>query len=93
MVQFQKATLKNLKNWETFSYLGNFKFLKVVWIEFRLKVKFIWNKIFLLKEFITKKFGRQNVPLPFGAKKRINRIYYKMYLNIIYLNKIYLNKN
>ena len=44
MLRFRKLTLENLKNWETFPYLNNFKFSKVVCSKSSLKVRLIRNK-------------------------------------------------
>ena len=46
---------ENLKNWETFRYLNNFKFLEVICNGLWLKVELIRNKVVFLKGFITKK--------------------------------------
>ena len=44
MLRCRKGTSENLKNWEASSYLSNFKFSRVIYDAFCLKVKLIWNK-------------------------------------------------
>ena len=57
--QISESDFCKLQNRETFRYLSNFRFSRVICNEVWLKVKLIWNGFIFVKEFITKTTERR----------------------------------